>query len=73
MQLRIGPVLSVPNRPRGQVIEARADDIGADHMLPPAATPRQRVMLNFRDGTVYRGDVSADQPAIIPDERLDTY
>src|SRR5713226_658650 len=73
MELRIGPVLTVANRPRRHVIERRADDIAADHMLASAPSTCERVVFNFRNRPLRRRDVGANQPAIVADQRLDTY
>src|SRR6266851_3358685 len=73
MELRVGPMLRVANRPRRHMIERRADDIAADHVLASAASTCERVVFNFRYRPLRRRDVGANQPAIVADERLDTY
>src|SRR5258708_5014406 len=73
MELGIGSEFGVADRPRRHVIERRADDIAADHVLASAASTCERVVFNFRNRPLRRRAVGADQPAIVADQRLDTY
>src|SRR5713226_2517825 len=73
MELGIGSEFGVANRPRRLVIERRADDIAADHVLASAASTCERVVFNFRNRPLRSRDVGADQPAIVADQRLNAY